>query len=266
MSLGRPEESYQARLKALDLFNQTIEKDPENASAWLSKAEILAFTGQSDEALKAYDEVIELEPEEYGVMNRKAEFLSILGRHNESVVAYDQAMERIPANDTLTLGWTWSGKGSALYFAGRNEEALEAFSRAADLHSSDIYNLRMLGDIASELGRINQSLAAYDQVIKLDPKNIQALSSKAWKLAQAKRYNESLDAYNKLLQMDPTSGTAWMAKGDILESMGKHDDALDSYREAEKISSEAAKGIPMTQAPGWKMARPWSNWAGTMKP
>ncbi len=122
MSLGRPGEGYQARLKALDLFNQTIEKDTLNASAWLSKAEILAFMGQNEEALKAYDKVIELEPGEYGVMNRKAEFLTILGRHNESIVAYDQAIERIPANDTLALGWMWGGKGSALYAAGRSEE------------------------------------------------------------------------------------------------------------------------------------------------
>ena len=160
--------------------------------------------GQNEEALKAYDRAIDLEPEEYGVINRKAEFLSaILGRHNESVEVYDQAIERIPANDTLTLGWTWSGKGSALYMAGRSEEALVAFSKAADLHSSDIYNWRMLGDIASELGRINESLAAYDQVIKLDPKNIQAWSSKASELAEVKRYNESLEAYDELLQIDP---------------------------------------------------------------
>lgn len=268
MSLGRPKECYQARLKALDLFNQTIEKSPLNASAWLSKAEILVYMGQNDEALKAYDKVIELEPGEYGVMNRKAEFLSaILGRYNESVEAYNRAIERIPANDTLNLGGMWGGKGSALYMAGRSEEALEAFSRAADLYPTDIYNWRMKGDIASELGRHNESLAAYDQVIKLDPKNVQAWSSKASELAEAKRYNESLEAYNELLQIDLTSGTAWMAKGDVLESMGNHKEALGSYQKAEESSSEAVKRDSNdTSAWRWKMARPWLNWAGTMKP
>ena len=46
----RRKECYQARLKALDLFNQTIETSLLNASAWLSKAETPVHMGQNDEA------------------------------------------------------------------------------------------------------------------------------------------------------------------------------------------------------------------------
>jgi len=49
--------------KSIEILNQTIEANPGNAEAWLSKAQALDSLGRSDEAIKAYDKVIELNPE-----------------------------------------------------------------------------------------------------------------------------------------------------------------------------------------------------------
>lgn len=239
-SLGMQEEGYRSRIIALELLNDTLEADPENASAWLSKAEILVFLGQDDEALKAYNKVIELRPDEYGVMQRIGESLSAMGRHNESVKAYDRAIEKIPANDTIELGRAWSGKGYALWISGRNEEALDAFSNASNLNPGEIFNWIKVGDLAFELGRNDESLEAYDHILRQDPKNVQALSSKASILSEMERYNESLEAYDELLQVE-SSASAWISRGEVLEDMCRCEDASASYQRAEEVSSAALR-------------------------
>ncbi len=159
-SLGRQEEANESLEKALEIYDQEIQEDPENATAWFYKAEltanstealaayervielngsmkieslltkgnILVNLGRSDEALAAIDQAIQLNPNNSDAWKQKALNSYVLGRYNESLEAYERVIELVPAS-----GWIWKGKGDALKALGRQAEAEEAYDKAREM-------------------------------------------------------------------------------------------------------------------------------------
>ena len=60
--------------------------------------------------------------------------------------------------------------------AGKNQEALEAFTKAIELNPkyAEAYNNRGIAHL--KLGNYQQAIRDYDKAIKLDPKNAMAYS------------------------------------------------------------------------------------------
>jgi tetratricopeptide (TPR) repeat protein len=70
----------------------------------------------------------------------------------------------------------WLQKGVVLAMAGKNQEALEAFTKAIELNPkyAEAYNNRVIAYL--KLGNYQQAIRDYDKAIKLDPKNAMAYS------------------------------------------------------------------------------------------
>jgi len=159
-SLGEEEEANSSRKKALAIYDQEIQENPGNATAWFYKAELTtnnteAFTayekvielngsmkipalitksnillnlGKSEEATLAIDEAIRLSPNSSDVWIQKALNSYALGKYNESLAAYEKIIELKPG-----VAWLWKGKGDALKALGRQAEADEAYAKAKEL-------------------------------------------------------------------------------------------------------------------------------------
>jgi tetratricopeptide (TPR) repeat protein len=162
LSLGREEEANQSRKKALEIYDQEIQENPGNATAWFYKAElttnntealtayekvielngsmkieslltkgnILVNLGRSDEATLAIDEAIQLNPNNPDAWKQKALNSHVIGKYNESLEAYEKVIELSPE---IASAWVWKGKGDALKVLGRQAEADDAYAKAREL-------------------------------------------------------------------------------------------------------------------------------------
>ncbi len=162
LSLGGEEEANSSRKRALEIYDQEIQENPGNATAWFYKAElttdssealtayekvielnssmkiaalltkgnILANLGRSDEAIAAIDEAIQLDPNNSESWKQKALNSYVLGNYSESLAAYEKIIELRPGN---TFAWIWKGKGDALKALGRQAEADDAYAKAREL-------------------------------------------------------------------------------------------------------------------------------------
>ena len=99
--------------------------------------------------------------------------IEAFGDRQEIGAAYRQALELLPAD----LG-TRLNLGITLQERGRIDEAIEAYSEAADRHPSSEAALHRLADALLASGRCEDALVATDRVLALDPGHPAAIAKR----------------------------------------------------------------------------------------
>jgi len=91
----------QSRLKAVALFDEDLDENPEDARAWWGRGVALFGLERPEEAeeswkraLEIYNDTLESDPEDAEAWFEKGEVLISLGRDGEAIEAYDRAIEQ----------------------------------------------------------------------------------------------------------------------------------------------------------------------------
>ncbi|MFZ3113749.1 MAG: tetratricopeptide repeat protein [Methanothrix sp.] len=161
LSFDEREEAIECLRTSLDYYDEVLEIDPGDASAWFNESFIHRWLGRPGEALDAADRAVELNPENIDFRWQRAELLSMLGRYNESDQAFDETIEMIPANSSRKLAEVWTFKG--INFIGQNnsEEALKAFEKVTELDPQEPAGWLYKGEVLKALGRQAEADEAY---------------------------------------------------------------------------------------------------------
>jgi len=156
-------ESYE---DALDALNNATDIDPQNATAWLIKANILGPNlVRYNESLEACDKALQINPDDADAWRLRGLILMNLGRpEEESLAAFDEATELDPQD-----GFAWYLKGSSLQRLGRETEAEAALARAEELGFTSL--------LAGTLAITNITATGEDEFIEIfnnleDAKNL----------------------------------------------------------------------------------------------
>ncbi|WP_017660989.1 tetratricopeptide repeat protein [Baaleninema simplex] len=120
--------------KALELFNSALNADPEQTLAWANQSFPSYYLKQYQNALKSCNKALEIDPENKEEMNEvvytnRGCILLKLENPTAALQDFTAALAIDPKLDEA-----WNGHGTALYQLGRYVEAIESFTRAADLN------------------------------------------------------------------------------------------------------------------------------------
>jgi tetratricopeptide (TPR) repeat protein len=115
--------------EAFDLFEQALQADEGNHSAWLWRAMALTDMGRFDDALASYDHALKIEPDNARVWNSKGALLTELGRAEAALVCLDRALN-ISASNAKIKAIFWLNKGKALFILRRYHESRDALVRS----------------------------------------------------------------------------------------------------------------------------------------
>ena len=127
--LNRTGEAIAAYQEALDITDETLKADPQNATLWSARGLLLHNVGNYDEAVNAFDNATAVDPDYEMAWKMKGVILaSELGRNEEALLAYDRVLAINPDDPR-----TSQAKGDALQALGRQSEAEAAFARAKEL-------------------------------------------------------------------------------------------------------------------------------------
>jgi len=241
--------------ESVEAYDRTIELIPsgntqELSGYWMSKAEVLAIRGLSDdgprtdlleEALTAINHSLELDPKSSSKWHFKATILSELDRKDEAVEAFDEGLRLNPENAD---NWLW--KANLLV----ENESQEAYDKAIELiaenNSEDLaldwlskgWALNKTGRTDEAQAAFQKSLEFYETAISGNTGNIRLLQQKGLALFELGRYDEAIEAYDQVLknslslEFDTTAVSAWIGKGDSLRLQGKNEEALEAYNKA----------------------------------
>jgi len=151
---------------------------------------ILQELKKYNEALKCWKKSIEIDDNQVDSwLTKKDQFFSNYIGYDNSVIS------RI-------LSAKLSGKGMALGFLKKYDEALECSNKALELDSKNIDNLNIKTWALNGLKRYDEALECSNKALEIDSNNAWSFANKSWALNGLKRYDEALECSNKTLELD----------------------------------------------------------------
>lgn len=185
---------------AVDLWQDTAAKAPDNHRAHYNLGNALAAAGRPAEAAAAFTRAAELNPDDATIRHNRAHVLADIGRTDEAIAEYAAAL-RLGADSVdvhANLGAVLAKVGRLPEAAIHYQRATELQPGAADLHSS-------LGLLLADIGEIDGALAAHRRAIALRPDWIEARVRFGDLLLGLGRRAEALAAYEDALRLQPGS-------------------------------------------------------------
>ncbi len=118
--------------RALALYDQVLDSDPDNVSALLRSAQLLSWTKRYDEAVRRYDRAIALAPDDREARIERAKVLSWDRRYGEAEAAFRALLERDPRDREARIGLA-----RTLSWNGRQEPARAEYEKVLAAHPGD---------------------------------------------------------------------------------------------------------------------------------
>lgn len=115
---------------AILLLDKEIEKNPQDATLFITRAELMEEVGNVEGALKEYENYLKTWPLSYSAMGKKALFLSLFGQWNKAIEAYTTLIDNFPENASVLYNRCLTYQNS-----GQLEKALSDVNDAINLDS-----------------------------------------------------------------------------------------------------------------------------------
>jgi tetratricopeptide (TPR) repeat protein len=138
---------------AIALYNQVLEKDPNNVKALYSKGKALSVLANyapslNNAAIATYNKVLSLDPNHIGALYNRGNAFAKLGNYNEAIANYDKVLTLDP-NNTGAL----YGKGNALAKMGNYNAALTLYDKMLSMNATDTKALKSKTDITGKISK-----------------------------------------------------------------------------------------------------------------
>ena len=201
-------------IKALSYADQAIKLDPNYASAWAQRSQVL-------ETMSGLGLI------ESNVGFRKAR------ESAEKAIALDPNLAagylRL-ARIQMSHDWDWDGADASLKKAAMLEPG------SAEIAHGRAY-------LERRLGRVDEAIELYKLSIALDPLRSNSHLALADELYRVGRYEEALATLQKAEELNPQLSSLHLTRGTVLFSQGRQQEALDEMEKEtgdwEKLSGEA---------------------------
>jgi TolB-like protein/Tfp pilus assembly protein PilF len=141
--------------RALELFEEAVEIDPNNAAAWVGAAPLYRWLfdpPKVEKTLEATEKALEIEPENPEAWARRAGPLAELDRQEEAIKAWQNAI-KYGENSILVLGM----RAGSRWARGDREESLAIQRHALSLDPLHLININNMAGYLNEAGRYDEA-------------------------------------------------------------------------------------------------------------
>ncbi len=251
--------------KGIDYFNQAIEKDPNYALAYVGLADcyhILAWYSyvtpkeawlraraaatralEIDESLaeahnslagvwlfyewdwpaaeRSFKRAIELNSNYATARHWHAHYLTAMGRLEQAIAEMELALELDPLSLIINaeLGWM-------LYFARKNDQAIERYRRTLELAADFGTAHSLLGFAYLQKGMYGEAISEYEKAVAISAGNASDVAALGSGYAAADRREEALQVLQKLEAIAESGYVAPYSMALLNTSLGRTDQAL----------------------------------------
>lgn len=231
---GNPVEAADNNRKALAI-------ESGNLIALSNLATLYVDSGKVVEAVKLYERSVELNPKFlYGWFNLGNAYQK-LGRINDADRAWRQAAELNPR-----MGAAWNNLAGLAIERGDVEEAIRMAIKAEE-GGGGASAAMTLGRALDTAGRLDQAVDAYRRAARGDPKSPIAVNNLGSVLERTGRLDEAANAFRRAARLEPQSPVFEYNLGIVLEKQGNRSAAGEAFGRAEE-RFRAAGNISMAEA------------------
>jgi tetratricopeptide (TPR) repeat protein len=178
--------------------------------------------------LTIWQDTVEKRPNNPRARNSLGIALQHSGRVADAIVQYEHALQLEPRYADAE-----SNLGSALCGVGKVHEAIEHCERALRFKPDFAGAHYNLGIALQQAGRIEDAIGHHERALQLEPDSAQAHFGLATALATGGRVQEALEQYQQALRLKPdyaeahnNLGVALIQRGGVQEAIGHFEEAL----------------------------------------
>jgi len=219
--------------EAMEMYQQSLRINPNNAEAHLNMGNALLQSGQLAGARDEYQEAVSLRPNFAEAHHNLGVVLSRLGQWREATGQWEQAVQIDPNYSDAQVNL-----GAALAQAGDMEGAIRHLTLALEITPDNVEALDDAGNIMLGLGRAPEAIPYYEHALRLQPDSAQAHNNIAIALTRLGRVSDAITHWKLAVQINPLYADAHYNLGVALEQMGKVDQAIEQYQRTLQIKAD----------------------------
>ena len=221
---------------AVSIWQDVVEKRPNNPRAHDHLAVALAQLGRLEEATAHWEQILRLKPDDADVQYNLGVTLFMLGKVQEGTKHWEQALRLKPGD----AGWH-KALGDALAKAGKLQEAIEHYRQAVRILPDFAEAHRNQGLALVQLGRLPEAITQYKQVLQIEPDSVEAHIDLGNAMRQAGRLPEAIRHYEQALRIRPDYAGAHANLGNALVLAGRVPEAIEHWQQALQINPDQAE-------------------------
>ena len=211
--------------KALELFQEAIEKDPTYALAWAGVSDCYAMLGM----------------DRYAAMTPRDAYPKAKAAARKALEIDDGLAE---AHTSLgyarLISWEWAG-------------AEEEFRRAIQLNPDHAQAHHYYGFLLGARGRAEESLTQFRQALEIDPLSLLTNADYGWSYYCAHRYDEAVEQLQKTLEMDARFPQTYLWLGLAYQAAGLYEQSIAAFDEGIRLTNGnatfvAGRGVTLALA------------------
>ena len=221
---------------ALSIWQDTVEKRPDNSRAESNLGCVLEEEGRLQEAIGHYQRALRIKPDYADAEYNWGHALAQQGKPREAINHWEQALRLDP--DLAEAHYNW---GVALVQLGQVREALGHFEQAlrskpeyAEAHSN-------LALALVQLGRASEAINHWQQALRIEPDFAEAHNNLGLLLMQEGRLQEALGHFEQALRSEPEYAEAHNNLALALVQLGRVPEAINHWEQALRINPELAQ-------------------------
>lgn len=206
-------------LRAIELFNRSIQEDPNFALAYAGLADTYALLGN------------------YNYVAPGASYLK----------AIEAARHALQINNGLAEAHT--SLAFALMHYDRNwKEAEREFQRADSLNHNYALGLSWYAYFLALMNRFDEAFKIGNRAHELEPSSVTISGDIGLIYYLSHNYDETISLFQKLLQTDPTFVLSYLPLGGAYVQKGMYAEALDAFKKAAGFSGHPISGLAVAYA------------------
>lgn len=218
--------------KAIEEFDMSLERLPEQSEAIYYKALSLGCLGKFKKAVKTIDEAIDLNPKSDRYWNDKGALLSELNHIEKAHRCFNKSIRLKPNS------YNWANK-AALYHKSNNlKKALECYDKAIKYDENDVYPVVGKAKVYMELEDFKNAEKYFDLAETVDSTDLEFLVEKGKYMMFTQEYKQAIRYFDKCLHYHNDLAFVWMFKSMALKQLNMHHEADKCVEKALELDSE----------------------------
>jgi tetratricopeptide (TPR) repeat protein len=226
---------YDGAMAALD---NAVRSDPNDAEAYLERAQLFALEGLSDRAAADADRAVMLAPQNALAFVVRSELHAVAGDSDRALADATHAIELDAKSEAA-----YAALAEAHAAKGQWDRAMQDAGAAIRVAPKSVTGYLSRSHIYELTGDYAHALEDADQAVHLQPGSATALNARCWNGAILARLDMALDDCNAAVALRPYSAEILDSRAFVNLQAGKYELALADYDAALAINPRFASSL-----------------------
>ena len=222
--------------RADSCFNHFIELFPNEATAYLNRAQLAVELGDSVRALRDLDKVVELDKGNAYAYGMRSMILAQNERFEEALDDMNHAIRLDPEQSAF-----YNNRAMIRYNMNDLRGAMSDYDQALELKPDEVLSLYNRGILRAQTGDRNRAISDFTRVLEQEPDNTFASYNRALLRDEVGDLRGAVDDYQKVFEQHPNFFPALYARAEDLKKLGRTKEADQDFKQAFLVEQRVLK-------------------------